>query len=169
MRIDVHAHYWTEDYIDRLVDLGLAGAVMARGLGAGDGAELEARLRLMDRAGVELQVLSACPQLPYSEDGPKAAAVARFVNDQYAELVQRRRGRFSAFAALPLPHADEALGEMGRALDDLRMVGVAKTETRSSARSTTSTTPRSSQTPPAPSSTRTPAPCSASERLVCRV
>jgi hypothetical protein len=32
MRIDVHAHYWTEDYIDLLVDLGQAGAVMARGL-----------------------------------------------------------------------------------------------------------------------------------------
>jgi predicted TIM-barrel fold metal-dependent hydrolase len=129
MRIDVHAHYWTGDYIDRLVDLGLAGAVMARGLGAGDGAELEARLQLMDRAGVELQVLSACPQLPYSEDGPKAAAVARFVNDQYAELAQHRRDRFSAFAALPLPHADEALGEMGRALDDLHMAGVAMNTT----------------------------------------
>jgi hypothetical protein len=28
MRIDVHAHYWTEKYIDLLVDLGLAGAVV---------------------------------------------------------------------------------------------------------------------------------------------
>ncbi len=26
MRIDVHAHYWTEDYLDLLVDLGQAGA-----------------------------------------------------------------------------------------------------------------------------------------------
>ena len=33
MRIDVYAHYWTEGYIDLLVDLGQAGAVMARGLG----------------------------------------------------------------------------------------------------------------------------------------
>jgi 6-methylsalicylate decarboxylase len=33
-RIDVHAHYWTEDHIDLLVDLGQAGAVAARGLGA---------------------------------------------------------------------------------------------------------------------------------------
>ena len=61
MRIDVHAHYWTDDYIDLLVDLGQAGAVAARGLGAGGGAELEARLALMDRAGIEMQVLSACP------------------------------------------------------------------------------------------------------------
>ena len=129
MRIDVHAHYWTEDYIDLLVDLGLAGAVMARGIGAGGGAELEARLRLMDRAGVQMQVLSACPQLPYGEDGQKAAGAARFVNDQYANLVQRRPDRFRAFAALPMPHLDESLGEMGRALDELRMAGVAMNTT----------------------------------------
>jgi hypothetical protein len=73
MRIDVHAHYWTDDYIDLLVDLGQAGAVMARGIGAGGGAELAARLRLMDRAWVEMQVLSACPQLPYGQDGQKTA------------------------------------------------------------------------------------------------
>jgi 6-methylsalicylate decarboxylase len=26
MRIDVHAHYWTDDYLDLLVDLGKADA-----------------------------------------------------------------------------------------------------------------------------------------------
>jgi len=82
MRIDVHAHYWTEDYLDLLADLGKADAGAARGLGAGGGAELEARLGLMDRAGVEMQVLSACPQLPCGEDAPKAVRAARFVNDQ---------------------------------------------------------------------------------------
>jgi len=129
MRIDVHAHYWTDDYIDLLVDLGQAGAVAARGLGAGGGAELEARLRLMERAGIQMQVLSACPQLPYGEDGQKAARAARFVNDQYAGLVQRRRDRFRAFAALPMPHLEESLGEMRRALDELHTAGVAMNTT----------------------------------------
>jgi 6-methylsalicylate decarboxylase len=129
MRIDVHAHYWTEDYIDLLVDLGLAGAVAARGLGAGGGAELEARLRLMDRAGVQLQVLSACPQEPYVKDAEKGAKAARFANDQYAGLAGRRPDRFRAFAALPMPHLDESLGEMGRALDELGMTGVAMNTT----------------------------------------
>jgi hypothetical protein len=68
MRIDVHAHYWTDDYLDLLIDLGQADAGAARGIGGGGGAELEARLRLMERAGVEMQVLSACPQLPYGEE-----------------------------------------------------------------------------------------------------
>jgi len=125
MRIDVHAHYWTDDYLDLLTDLGQAGAVAARGLGAGGGAELAARLRLMDRAGVQMQVLSACPQSPYGQDGQKATQAARFVNDQYAGLVQHYPDRFRAFAALPMPHLQESLGELGRALDELGMAGIA--------------------------------------------
>ena len=129
MRIDVHAHYWTEEYLDLLINLGKADADAARGIGAGGGAELEARLRLMDRAGVEMQVLSACPQVPYGEDADQATKAARFVNDQYADLVQRRPDRFRAFAVMPLPHLEESLGEMGRALDELGMAGIAMNTT----------------------------------------
>lgn len=111
MRIDVHAHYWTGEYLDLLVDLATADAGAARGIGAGGGAELEARLRLMERAGVQMQVLSACPQLPYGEDRQKAARAARFVNDQYAELVQAHPDRFRAFAALPMPHLEESVAD----------------------------------------------------------
>jgi predicted TIM-barrel fold metal-dependent hydrolase len=129
MRIDVQAHYWTEDYLDLLVDLGKADAVAARGLGAGGGAELDARLRLMDRAGVQMQVLSACPQSPYGGDREKAAKAARFVNDQYAGLAEGHPGRFAAFAALPMPHLDESIAEMRRALDELGMAGIAMNTT----------------------------------------
>jgi 6-methylsalicylate decarboxylase len=129
MRIDVHAHYWTEEYLDLLTDLGKADAGQARGIGAGGGADLEARLRLMDRAGVQMQVLSACPQSPYGEDADRATKAARFVNDQYAELTERQPERFRAFAALPMPHIEESIGEMRRALDDLRMAGIAMNTT----------------------------------------
>jgi 6-methylsalicylate decarboxylase len=127
MRIDVHAHYWTEDYLDLLAGLGQTDTGIARGLGAGDGAEFEARLRLMDRAGVQLQVLSACPQVPSGDDAEKAGEAAQFVNDQYAGLVERYLDRFAAFAALPLPHVEESIGEMGRALDELGMAGIGLT------------------------------------------
>jgi aminocarboxymuconate-semialdehyde decarboxylase len=78
MRIDVHAHYWTEDYLDLLVDLGNADAGLARGIGADGGAELAARLRLMDRAGVQMQVLSACPQMLYGRPRLGECGRARF-------------------------------------------------------------------------------------------
>jgi 6-methylsalicylate decarboxylase len=124
VRIDVHAHYWTEDYLDLLVGLGKADTNGARGLGAGGGKELEARLRLMDRAGVEMQVLSAAPQQPYGDDADEASTAARFVNDQYAELADRHPDRFRAFAALPMPNVEASLAEMRRAFDELRMAGV---------------------------------------------
>jgi 6-methylsalicylate decarboxylase len=124
MRIDVHAHYWTDDYLDLMTGLGRTDTGTQRGLGAGGGDELNARLQLMDRAGVAMQVLSASPQLPYGEDRDKAVAAARLVNDQYAALVERYPDRFLAFAATPMPHVDESIAELGRALDELHMTGV---------------------------------------------
>jgi hypothetical protein len=72
MRIDVHAHYWTDAYLDMLVDLGRFDTATQRDIGAGGGSELEARLQLMDRAGIDMQVLSAAPQLPYGDDTARA-------------------------------------------------------------------------------------------------
>jgi 6-methylsalicylate decarboxylase len=129
MRIDVHAHYWTDDYLDLLVDLGKTDTGSQRGLGAGGGEELDARLRLMDRAGVDMQILSASPQLPYGEDRDKTVAAARFVNDQYAALVEGHPDRFRAFAATPMPHIEASIEELGRALTELHMAGVAMNTT----------------------------------------
>jgi aminocarboxymuconate-semialdehyde decarboxylase len=124
MRIDVHAHYWTETYLDMLVGLGKTDTATQRGIGAGDGAELNARLRLMDRAGIDLQVLSAAPQLPYGAHADPAVAAARHVNDEYAALVSAYPDRFRAFAATPMPNIDASIAEINRALDELGMVGV---------------------------------------------
>jgi aminocarboxymuconate-semialdehyde decarboxylase len=124
MRIDVHAHYWTEAYLDMLVGLGKTDTATQRGIGAGDGADLNARLRLMDRAGIDLQVLSAAPQLPYGAYADRAIAAARHVNDEYAALVCAHPDRFRAFAATPMPNIDASIAEINRALDELGMVGV---------------------------------------------
>jgi 6-methylsalicylate decarboxylase len=124
MRIDVHAHYWTDAYLDMLVDLGRSDTATQRGIGAGGGAELDARLRLMDRAGVDIQVLSAAPQLPYGDDEARTAAAARYVNDEYAALVSSHPDRFRAFAATPMPHIDASITEMSRAIDELGMSGL---------------------------------------------
>ncbi|MFE3227875.1 amidohydrolase family protein [Nocardia sp. NPDC059228] len=123
MRVDVHAHYWTDDYLDLLVELGKTDTDTQRGVGAGGGTELEARLRLMDRAGVDMQILSAAPQLPNGRNRENAIAAARFVNDQYADVVARHPDRFLAFATMPMPHIDESIAELGRAIDELGMVG----------------------------------------------
>jgi 6-methylsalicylate decarboxylase len=148
MRIDVHAHYWTDTYLDMLVGLGKTDTATQRGIGAGDGAELNARLRLMDRAGIDLQVLSAAPQLPYGGHPDLAVAAARHVNDEYAAVVAANPDRFRAFAATPfvgppvlraggaptsrerpspMTHIDASIAEINRAIDELGMVGVTMT------------------------------------------
>src|ERR1700733_5521808 len=79
----------------------------------------------MDRARIDMQVLSACPQVPYAEDASQSLAAARFVNGQYAGLAERYGDRFRAFAALPMPHIDASVAEMRRALGELHMTGIA--------------------------------------------
>lgn len=126
MRIDVHAHVWSKEYLDLLQRFGKTDTDTQRDTGAGStDAELQARFALMDAAGVHMQIVSAPPQSPFFEDQANALAAARLVNDQYRDLVRRWPQRFRAFASLPLPHVDAALGELDRALDDHGMVGVA--------------------------------------------
>ncbi len=90
----------------------------------GKHAELEARFELMDSVGVQRQILSASPQLPYFENETHAVVAAQLVNDLYADLVREHPDRFAAFAVIPLPHVEASLAEMARALDELDMVGV---------------------------------------------
>jgi 6-methylsalicylate decarboxylase len=40
MTVDVHAHFWTDDYLDQVAALGKTDTAAQRGRGAGDGAEL---------------------------------------------------------------------------------------------------------------------------------
>ncbi|MGW4392983.1 amidohydrolase family protein [Streptomyces sp. NPDC004685] len=130
LRVDTHAHLWTVQYLDRLERLGKTDTGTQRGLGAdATDADLEHRFTLMDRAGVDLQVLSLAPQCPHLRTEADAVALACEVNDSYAELVRRFPERFRAFAAVPLPHVDAALQELTRALDELGAVGVGVTTT----------------------------------------
>lgn len=128
MGIDLHAHLWSERYLDLLAQSGKTGVEVGR-VPAADVGEpaMSARLALMDSAGVQRQVLSVTPQSPHLADETAAVAAARFANDLYAEVTGRRPDRFSAFAALPLPHVDAALAELARAMDELGMAGAAIT------------------------------------------
>jgi 6-methylsalicylate decarboxylase len=84
----------------------------------------EGRLKLMDEAGVDVQVLSVGTHGPFSMDEQTGVDAARMLNDSYAEMVQREPKRFMAAMALPLPHVDASLREMRRGYDELGMCAV---------------------------------------------
>ena len=123
MRIDVHAHHFAEDYLQCLDKMGSKTTGNAR-LAPGAKVTLDERIGLMDGAGIDMQVLSPGPQLPYFAKKEDAVAAARLGNDIFVDVVKKYNGRFSAFANVPLPHVDAAIEEIGRCLDRLGMVGV---------------------------------------------
>ncbi|MFJ6634383.1 amidohydrolase family protein [Streptomyces sp. NPDC091376] len=128
MRTDVHAHLWSEDYLRLLESYGRDDTATQRGLGADDSpAELDARFTMNDAAGIDHQILSVSPQTPYFPDETEAVTAARLANNHYADVVHAWPTRFSAFAALPLPHLDASLEELARALDELGMAGAGLT------------------------------------------
>jgi predicted TIM-barrel fold metal-dependent hydrolase len=120
MRIDVHAHYWPGDYIQALIDAGVPGiAGVAR-----QPDDFDDRLAVMDRNGVDLQILSAIG-LPVSlPDVDAATRTTRLINDIYMSIAQRYPGRFAAFGSVPLPHVDAAIAETERCYAELGVLGI---------------------------------------------
>ena len=81
------------------------------------------RLREMDRAGIDVQVLSLTTPGVQSLHEPQAIAMSRRVNDLTAAIVRRRPDRFQGFATLPLATAEPAVAELRRAVVELGLNG----------------------------------------------
>src|SRR5712691_11357377 len=127
MRIDVHAHYFPVEYLDRLDRYGGSQTTQffRKAELASEGfSGIDAHFHNMDLAKVDLQVLSVSGQLPYFANENDAVDGARLANDIYARIVSEYPKRFAAFACTPLPHVQASIDEMRRALDELGMVGV---------------------------------------------
>jgi predicted TIM-barrel fold metal-dependent hydrolase len=83
----------------------------------------QARLRVMDDAGVDVQVLSV-PNAGIQKLGAaRATAISRELNDRMAAAVAARPDRLRAFASLPMCDAEAAAEELTRTVRDLGFVG----------------------------------------------
>jgi 2,3-dihydroxybenzoate decarboxylase len=81
-------------------------------------------LREMDRAGVEMSVISlTSPGVQSVIDPPKATELARSANEYAASVMQRYPGRFSAFAAVALQDPRGAADELERTVRQLGFKG----------------------------------------------
>jgi predicted TIM-barrel fold metal-dependent hydrolase len=73
------------------------------------------RIRRMDAAGIDLQVLShVCPGVQEIEDAAVAVRLARAANDWLATVVERYPTRFAAFATIATQDPTEAARELER-------------------------------------------------------
>ena len=72
------------------------------------------RLKDMDRVGIDVEVLSLSTPNVFFADAEHQPAVARRLNDAYAELVAKHPKRFKGFASIPMDAPDEAVQALAR-------------------------------------------------------
>lgn len=113
-----------EHYLDPEVDKRTGGRAGGSAYAREKLADMgELRLREMDEAGIDVQVLSHCPPGAQVFDAESAAAQARAVNDRLHDFVQARPDRFAAFATLPLRDPTASAAELERCVDRLGFKG----------------------------------------------
>ncbi len=81
------------------------------------------RLKEMDEAGIDMQVLSHGAPATQRLPAPVAIEVARRTNDRLRDTVARHPTRFAAFAALPTADPDASADELERAVTRLGFKG----------------------------------------------
>ncbi|HZT07908.1 MAG TPA: amidohydrolase family protein [Chloroflexota bacterium] len=122
MRIDVHAHYYTPEFMARMRALGCSWRPNREIVDTAGLTDL--RAEHLAAGGVDLQVLSVGAQQPYLQRVEDAVEGARYANDFYRQAVERGGGRYGAFGCVPLPHVSAAIAEARRCLDTLGFLGI---------------------------------------------
>ena len=86
--------------------------------------DVDARLRLNDHLGIDLQVLSPNPITYFSHiEADVAADYCRWHNDEMAALVGGHPDRLRGFAQLPMQDIAASAVELRRAVNDLGLLG----------------------------------------------
>ena len=136
MRIDCQSHVFPQAYVDVLAQnpqppqairagdevIVTYGEVQQFRL-RGEVYALERKLADMDRAGIDMAIISTNipgPCMLAPELGLKGA---RAINDAIADIVRRRPDRFAGLASLPWQTPDEAIQELDRAQAELGFCG----------------------------------------------
>jgi predicted TIM-barrel fold metal-dependent hydrolase len=109
--IALEEHYWDKELAAQFVGgEGVRDPEMLRRLY--DIGEL--RLREMDEAGIDMQILSHGAPSAQKLSGPDAVELARRVNDRLHAAVSAHPARFAAFSALPTSDPKAAADELER-------------------------------------------------------
>jgi aminocarboxymuconate-semialdehyde decarboxylase len=138
MKFDLHTHFYTDAFFKTISDLpsefsfgtSSSGQTIityrgARFFGVTPAmTDVSKRIEDMDRTGIDVEVVSLSTPNVFFTDGEHQPAVARMMNDSYAELIAQHPKRFKGFASIPMDAPDAALDELHRAIDTLKLNGV---------------------------------------------
>ncbi len=137
-KLDLHTHYYPPIYFDKIRELpsefsfdkSPSGQTIITYRGARffgvtpPMTDVVQRIADMDRVGIDVEVVSLSTPNVFFADAQRQPEIARIVNDAYAELIAKHPARFKAFASIPMDAPGEALKELHRAINDLKLNGV---------------------------------------------
>ena len=137
-KFDLHTHFYTESYFQKIRDLpsefsfatSPSGQTIITYRGArffgvtAPMTDVSQRIDAMDRVSVDVEVVSLSTPNVFFAQPSDQAEVAVMVNDAYAELIARYPARFKGFASIPMDAPDAALRELHRAINELKLNGV---------------------------------------------
>ena len=134
--IDVHNHYYPPAYIDALrsgpsnVEVTIDDEGNPRLHYPGDyniavrgHRDIDYREGVLKELGIDTQIISLTTPGTHVESPANAARLASLVNDAFARVVHDKRGRFVAYATLPLNDPAACVRELRRACEQLGMRG----------------------------------------------
>ena len=138
VKFDLHTHYYTQEYFERIRDLpsefsfakSSTGQTIitlrgARFFGVTPAmTDVAKRIEDMDRVGIDVEVVSLSTPNVFFTSAEHQPAVARMLNDAYADLIAMHPKRFKGFASIPMDAPESALKELHRAINDLKLNGV---------------------------------------------
>ena len=119
--IALEEHYWDKEVASHFAERGPEMKVPALQERLHDVGAL--RLKEMDEAGIDLQVLSHGAPATQRLSGDLAVQVARGANDRLHTIVSSSKGRFEAFAVLPTAEPKAAADELERSVTRLGFKG----------------------------------------------
>ena len=134
--IDVHNHFYPPSYIDALrsgqsavrITIDAEGNPLLHYPGDYNVAvrghrDIAYRADVLAQAAVDTQVISLTTPGTHVESRANAVHLASLVNDAFARVVSDHRGRFLAYATLPLNDPAASVRELERAVKQLGMRG----------------------------------------------
>jgi aminocarboxymuconate-semialdehyde decarboxylase len=136
MIVDVHNHYYPPEYLDALEPSGSVLNITYNSNGdpvvhyPGDynvmvkgHRDIAYRQDVLDKAGVDVQIISLTTPGTHVEAPAVAAKLAGITNDAFARVHADRPKRFIPLATLPLCDPTASVREFVRAVDQLKMPG----------------------------------------------
>jgi len=124
VKIDVHSHFYTREYVETIRKFDPNKGSKITGINFALWISAEERIEHMDKNRIDVEILSLSAPNVYFADRSLSLDLAQMTNDFVAGLSRKYPDRFVGVASLPMLHMEEALNELHRAIEHLGLRGI---------------------------------------------